>query len=290
MSLNSLKKEPFESSLSAKDYNSGKSARNVGEIFKTSDGSYCKVLGRESTRKVLITFIGENGGAEAFVGADKLKSGSVKNPLAPSVFGVGYLGLSGRGKLTDKAAYVTWKSMIQRGYSSAYLRSRPTYRGVTVCDEWKDFSCFAEWYENADNAGRAGFELDKDITSPGERQYNPNTASFIPYEINSLFVGCSRRVSGAGLPAGVYRNRKGYKALISRYGNYEYLGAFKTAEEAFLEYKSAREEYVLNVAKEHANDLKDKTLNSLLSFKQHKHHIELAGVKIPCTAWIGGVA
>lgn len=287
MSMNALEIKHFESSLSAKDYNAGKSARNIGEIFKTNDGSYCQVVSRESPIKVLVNFIGENGGVNAVVRSDKLKIGRVKNPIAPSVYGVGFLGVGGRGKGSDLTAYTTWKDMLARAYCPKFLAKRPSYAGVTVCDEWSDFSCFVEWYDNTPNAGRKGFDLDKDITAPGVREYNPNTASFIPHAVNSLFVGSSRRASGDGLPAGVYQNRKGYKALITRYGNLEHLGTFKTIDEAFAAYKSAREYYVLNVAKQHAKDLSDKTLNSLLSFKQHKHHIELAGVRIPCTALMG---
>lgn len=82
--------------------------------------------------------------------------------------------------------YQTWKNMLRRAYSAACHKNQPTYKDVTVCNEWHTFSNFKTWMERQDWQGH---HLDKDIIKPGNKIYAPEFCCFIPVTINTLFGG-----------------------------------------------------------------------------------------------------
>lgn len=176
-----------------------------------------------------------------------IKSGNIKNPYHPSVFGVGYKG-EGRhktkvnGKMTKM--YYTYVDMIRRSYRSEELGKDPSYIDVYVCEEWHNFQNFGEWFEIS---YREGFELDKDILVKGNKVYSPETCRFVPKVINNLFISGSR----GQYPRGVYRQGKKFKTKISINGNNNIrLGIFDTIEEAFQAYKVDKEKHVKQIAEE----------------------------------------
>jgi len=79
--------------------------------------------------------------------------------------------------------YQTWANMLKRCYSDSYLKSRPTYKDCTVCDEWLLFSNFKAWMETQDWKGK---QIDKDILEPGNRMYAPDFCIFVTHEINNI--------------------------------------------------------------------------------------------------------
>lgn len=87
-------------------------------------------------------------------------------------------------------AYTDWRSMLGRCYCEKYINRYPTYRGVSVCDEWLTFSSFREWW--LDNQVD-GWQLDKDMIGNG-LVYSPDMCIFIPGLLNSftLDTGSSR--------------------------------------------------------------------------------------------------
>jgi hypothetical protein len=68
--------------------------------------------------------------------------------------------------------YSTWCSMLERCYGRRSKDKRPTYAGVTICDEWLTFSNFKAWMEQQDWEGKY---LDKDYMSviTGKKIYSP---------------------------------------------------------------------------------------------------------------------
>ncbi len=66
--------------------------------------------------------------------------------------------------------------MLQRCYSESYLNKRPSYRGCSVCEEWKTFSNFMAWMKNKN---MENLELEKDILVPGNKLYSPETCVFV---------------------------------------------------------------------------------------------------------------
>ena len=141
-------------------------------------------------------------------------------------------------------AYVHWRNMLVRCFDKEYMVCRPTYSDCTVCQEWLLFSNFKKWF---DQFNYENYHLDKDILVKGNKHYSPDTCCLVPQEINTLLT--RRQGSRGKQPIGVcYIKRSGkYSATIHKMRNV-HLGFFDTPEEAFHAYKSAKEQYVKELA------------------------------------------
>lgn len=141
----------------------------------------------------------------------------------------------------NKDSYSKWKSMLNRCYSPKYQIKRPTYVGCTVCDEWKTFSNFNEWY---DSNKRAGMDLDKDILIRGNKVYGPQFCRFVPRAINSLLTNSGAR--RGQYKQGIYWNNRKQKfvAQINRLDGMEHIGYYTTEDDAFSAYKVEKEKWI----------------------------------------------
>lgn len=169
------------------------------------------------------------------------------------VFGVGINDSNkaiSNGNVRNDNDYYIWHGMIQRCYDKKFQDNHPTYKGCTVCDEWKFFSNFQKWFSDSANGYKNGYHLDKDILQKGNKIYSPQTCCFVPTEINTLFTK-TNKLRG-DLPIGVQHYANGrYKVLLQYHGYPKYLGVFNTVQEAFSVYKSAKEEYIKELAGEY---------------------------------------
>lgn len=158
-----------------------------GEIYPTNNGD-CKVIKIFNSRNITVRFIA-TGYVKHGVVARNLDVGEVKDPLHPSVYGKGCVGI-GEFKPTisgkQTTTYVRWINMLQRCYYEEHLRRQPTYRGCSVCTSWLNFQNFAKWwYENApDVADISKFHLDKDIKVEDNKCYSPETCSIVHESVN----------------------------------------------------------------------------------------------------------
>lgn len=96
--------------------------------------------------------------------------------------------------------------MFERCYSQGYLKTRPTYLGCSVSEEWHLFSEFLRWSRDEFVQGHA---LDKDILVPGNKVYSEETCLYVPTFINSLLTNCVKK---GELPLGVY-----FEPIVSKY-------------------------------------------------------------------------
>ena len=136
-------------------------------------------------------------------------------------------------------AYQSWRSMIDRCYSSVKQSKSPTYNGVNVCDEWRSFMAFRSWWvENYID----GWHLDKDILSSGSKIYSPDTSLFIPRWLNNMLIDCN--AARGDLPIGVRKTGVSF-GFRCRIGNGVRLskGGFETPELALDGWKEAKSEY-----------------------------------------------
>lgn len=127
--------------------------------------------------------------------------------------------------------YSRWREMLRRCYSNSFISKNVTYRGATVCQEWKTFSVFKEWMEEQSWEGK---DLDKDLLVEGNLLYSPETCIFIPKTLNQFFK--DRSNDRGNLPLGViFKKKQGkYNARCSNpfTGKRESLGMYNTPEEA----------------------------------------------------------
>ena len=202
------------------------------------------------------------------------KNGFVKSRFTPSVYGVGIIG---NKKTIDEngetiKSYSVWTNMLKRCYSDKCQKTRPTYKGCCVCEEWLNYSNFKKWYdENYYEIEGQRMALDKDILVKGNKIYSPDTCVFVPQNINTLFT--KRNKSRGKYPIGVYKpnNSNKYQAMCNIFYNekrqYKYLGLYNTIEEAFNAYKQFKEADIKQIADEYKDKIPNKLYEAMYNYK-----------------------
>lgn len=203
------------------------------------------------------------------------KSGNIKCPYEPSVYGIGYIG-EGKYKTSENGkntrVYDTWHDMIKRCYSDKFHKRNPTYIDCEVDEEWLNFQNFAEWYENNyyEIEGER-MQLDKDILHKGNKIYSPDNCIFVPQTINSLFIKCDKSrgesVIGATPVNGKYRTRCWLIDPKTSKSKQEYLGLYDTQEKAFQVYKYYKEKNIKEVADYYKDEIPQKLYNGMYSYE-----------------------
>ena len=239
----------------------------VGKVFKSLNSGDFKVLKYNDAKDVEIQFI--NTGYETSVELGSIRIGKVKDPYAPSVYGVGVVGakypISEGGRDTKDCGL--WKSMLQRCYSNTFQKRNPTYEGCKVSDNFKSYEYFYEWCNKQIGFCNDGWHLDKDLLIKGNKVYSETTCVFLPREINQILV--KREASRGEYLIGVHwcKKDKAFKAQVSKNkGKQEYLGSFKTEIEAFNAYKTAKESFVKEQAEKWKSQIDIRAYNALMNY------------------------
>lgn len=152
--------------------------------------------------------------------------------------------------------YQRWTNMLIRCYREDYIKRFPTYKGCSVCDEWKVFSNFKSWMENQDWKGK---QLDKDFLIDGNKIYSPNTCVFIDGKINSLLTNC-------GEQKGAYYNsniRKYISQCRDGHGKVKHIGDFKRKKDALKAYKEYKSKIIIMAAERQS----DSRIKKILTLK-----------------------
>lgn len=236
-----------------------------GKTFKNISGSEFVILEYTNWRNVLVKFSDEYG-YEVVSSTSDIKNGKVKNLFAKNVKGVGFLG-SGRYKTSDKTGgmtkeYAHWVSMLDRCYNTREDRYR-SYMGCSVDELWHNFQVFADWCQNQKGFKLGGWELDKDLLTPGNKVYSHESCIFVPSRIN-LMLNTSKHRRG-DFPIGVYLHELSGK-YMARCGT-EYLGLHETPIDAFLTYKRRKEQVVRGVAMYYKKDIDERVFDKLMEYE-----------------------
>lgn len=201
--------------------------------------------------------------------AHSVRSGSFYNPMNPTVFEVGYIGM-GRHKSSyngvKNKTYTRWMDMMQRCYSKSVHEKFPTYKECSVDPLWHNFQNFAEWYENHEYFNH-GYQLDKDLIQFGNKIYSPDLCSLIPRELNMLINdGGSLR---NGLPLGIKRClRTGfYMAGFSKKGKWVNIGSYRTLEQAIKNHHIEKEAYIRELTSKFRGLVDERVYEALISWR-----------------------
>ena len=237
----------------------------IGKIYNSKKCGTFRVVEYRDYQNVKVEFIAT--GYAASVKGKHVIDGQIKDPLYPTVYGKGYIGI---GYYTSKELgqesiiYKHWTSMLTRCYNTKYQSKRPTYIGCSVCEEWLNFQNFAAWF---DDNYIDGWQLDKDILVRGNKVYSPINCCFVPVSIHNIITKAER--CRGGLPIGVCYDRlkKKYKANLKVDSRNMHLGNFEEISDAFMAYKIAKESNIRNVAERYRALLPNRVYNSLISYE-----------------------
>lgn len=241
----------------------------LGKVYETNSCGKCTVIEYNRKTDVLVKFHEYEHVVRCRIG--NLERGGVFNPMFPSFYGKGYIGV-GKYSSKDKAAFTLWHGILQRVYDEKTLEKHPSYKGVTIQEDWLNFQNFAAWcyiqpfFDSKDFKGKV-YQLDKDILVKGNKTYSPETCCFVPQEVNTLLTLRSKH--RGKYPLGVCFNigcRK-FTANISCYGERITLGVYNTPEEAFLIYKEAKEKYIKDVANKWKGKIASKAYEALMQWE-----------------------
>ena len=243
-----------------------------GAIFKSTKGGDFAILSKSDKRDSLgyqyywnIKF-NDQYGYETVAKTFSIKTGLINNPYAPSLAGVGFIGvgkhsskiINDEGKVVENRVYRVWRGLIERcyaEYSNKQTRWK-SYNDVIVDEKWHNFQNFADWYTNQPGYN-LGFEIDKDLrSSEDNRIYSEETCTLLPSEINMMLVSKRYTKNKHNLPKGI-RNTPSNKFSATAHCG-DPIGVsrtFETLEEAVSWYNNKNREYVLRFIDNYKNIL-----------------------------------
>ena len=241
----------------------------VGKICKSkkSSGDF-KILKYNNAKDVEVRFL--KTGYETTVYLGNIRIGKVKDPYAPSVYGVGILGAKYPSKIDGVLTkeYKLWYSMLRRCYSDNSKKKNPTYEGCEVSDNFKSYEYFYEWCHIQIGFANKGWQLDKDLLIKGNKVYNENTCVFIPQEINKVLIKCDASRGEHLIGVSWSKTNKAFRAVVSKNkGRSEHLGCFKTELEAFKAYKQAKEAFVKEQANKWKSQIDPRAYEALMNYQ-----------------------
>lgn len=239
----------------------------LNTIFKNKAGDSFTIVEYFNSNNVSVKF--EDGTVIKNREYKECKLGSIKNPMKPLILGVGYFGVGdylSRDIITKQKTpyYRLWMNILQRCYNKKNHIKRPTYKGVSVCEEWHNFQSFAKWYEeNWKPFMDEHWNLDKDLLGDS-KIYSPKNCCFLPKTINNYLI----KTYGKMLPQGVrITSANNYQVRVCFKGVTKYLGAYKTVDEAVNVYNIEKEYNLRQLSNEWKPFLDDKIYKALMNYK-----------------------
>ena len=238
----------------------------TGERKLMNCGLWAEIIEYNNARNIKIEFI-ETGEIVNTI-YQSFKTGEIKSHYSPTLYNVGITGVIDKGE-SDTYCYKLWVNIMTRCDNEDYKKARPVYKDVIICDEWKYYPNFKEWFnEHWYVIDGERTELDKDIINKGNKIYSPDNCVFVPQRINSLFT--KRNSKRGDLPIGVtsrnYNNNIYYYSTVSINGK-NIAKSFKTVKEAFQDYKFRKEREIKRIADEYKDRIPQKLYNALYNYE-----------------------
>lgn len=159
----------------------------VGSIWKSNGYGTFEIVEYINHYNVVIRFTGT--GFTTKVQAVQVRHGGIKDPLMPSICGIGFIGgtkYKSRGTSLEVKLYAVWANMIHRCYDPYRLNTYSTYMDCFVCDEWHNFQNFADWFYSKGIGSVEGLFIDKDLKYPGNKIYSPDKCVFVSRDVNNF--------------------------------------------------------------------------------------------------------
>lgn len=227
-------------------------SQKIGCIYPTVTYGDVEILEYVDGFNVKVRFL--NTGFEGWYPAGNIKLGKIMDYIAPSMAGVGYIGVGPHSSGNQKKAYKHWAHMLQRCYIET--EEFKNYHDKTVKAEWHNFQNFTNWCLAQVGFHKEGWQLDKDILSQGNKEYGPDTCCFVPARINSLVIksdSSGKKVDKRGWIYFTLRDEEGNRTS----------NKFMDREEGRTWYKTEREKIIKAVADQYKNVLDSRVYEAL---------------------------
>lgn len=229
-----------------------------GKIFDSTSCGKFKVIQFNNCQNVEIEFIDTK--FKTITSAGHIRSGLIKDPFFPYLYGRGYIGESHRQNTDDLTPFVFWKHMMDRCYKEGY--SSKSYENVEVCKEWYNFTTFKKWFQKH---YVESFELDKDILQKGVKNkiYSPDTCVFLPKEINCAITTHKNKYN---LPNGISLSSNNKYDCKIHYKNTYINKRFDTLEEAIEFYNYNKSKIIESLIEKYKDKLENRAIVGLRNY------------------------
>lgn len=203
------------------------------------------------------------------------------------------------GEYFTTRSYILWKSINCRCTDNSYAQSKnKNYLGSV--NNFESFQLFTEWcnkqhgYNFKDSSGRY-WQIDKDLKSPGTREYSPETCLFVPNYINSLLMVKETKENALLLGVKIYDGNR-FSAQIYTNLKKKHLGVFETELEAHQAWQQEKLRYiksiistdldylgvdVIEALSKYATKLENDIANKLISLRSWPHELLEYGGNLP---------
>lgn len=189
----------------------------------------------------------------------------------PTICGIGYKGELWVGDERDRVLQSRWSSILARCYNPNN-KNYKNYgaRGVTVSEDWFNFSNFKKWFleNNWDINSDERLVIDKDILSVGCKIYSKDTCLLVPHTINTIFAGLFKEYDSKN-------DKTGVSAIYKQNDGKYTVGIFNTQFSNFISLdgaKNMRAEMYRILVFEMVNNypnMPDKVKNAILNYDFH---------------------
>lgn len=203
------------------------------------------------------------------------KSGSIRNPYYPSIYGIGITGCKYPTKVNGVSTkeYNAWIDMLKRCFMKKTKDKQPSYKDVECCEEWLNFESFCDWLHSQPNFDKwkngYRWEIDKDILFKRNKTYSPDTCCLVPQNVNCLFL--KREAERGMYPIGVRYTNDGFLATCRNpfLNKSVELGLYSTPEKAFIAYKTYKEDLIKQIARieYESGNITEGCYNAMMNYK-----------------------
>lgn len=171
-------------------------SKHFGKFKVVGQLDTCKInnKGYKYYPEFLIEF---TDGTQIITTYPSITMGEVKNPMTPTVYEVGYIGVGKHSPVGDTyrkktQSYKVWSNMLRRVYGTVPEYHDACYDNVTVDPRWHNFQNFCEDIKELENysawlkEGTSAYHLDKDKKQEEieYKIYSKDTCWFCPAHIN----------------------------------------------------------------------------------------------------------
>ena len=237
----------------------------LGEININNQGEQMKIIEYIDAKNIKVLFLNTNNIVKSRY--SHFKEGSIKDYMYPSILNVGYLGTPNKVNTKDYS-YYCWIGMLDRCYGET--DKNPTYKDVTVCEEWLNYSNFKQWFDiNYYEIEGESVQLDKDLLLKGNKIYCPKFCCFLPKIINEAIIDNKKKKNNKNIdiPIGVNPHGDKFQCNIRKYGKQYYIGTYNTIEEASEVYNAEKEKYIKELADKYKKYITEESYNALKKYK-----------------------